>query len=234
MRIDPKADNTARRIHERGKVQKASFLGGRKVNGLIQTESRLEASAVFMAELDPRVAKLSPQPFTIDLGTGRVWRSKAELMEAYRGKRLRPKVYTPDFRILLASGRQVLLETKHTRFLLRSSASELPGLLAQMGLRLIIATEADLWGPVDHNARLLCQYLDHAPGPDLAADLARWFVEPRAIEFAFSAMGLTQRDVLGAIATGHLACDLRNARLTPRTAVRAALGDRSYLELLKL
>lgn len=235
MKIDPKADSTARRIHQRGKMQKASFLGGRKVSGMIQTESRLEASAVFVAELDPRVVQLSPQPFTIDLSTGQLWERKSDLLERYRGNRHRPKVYTPDFKLRLTSGATLLLETKHTGLLIDNpDAQLLPDVLARLGLPLLIATDADLWGPVDHNARLLCPYLGHAPNPDCLARLYALFSEPREIGLALSALGLTQRDVLGAIAAGHLACDLRSGRLGPQSLVRAAGADKSYLELLPL
>lgn len=235
MKIDPKADSTARRIHQRGKMQKASFLGGRKVSGMIQTESRLEASAVFVAELDPRVAQLSPQPFTIDLSTGRVWERKSDLLERYKGSRHKPRVYTPDFKLLLTSGVTLLLETKHSR-LLRDNpdAQLLPDVLARLGLPLLIATDSDLWGPVDHNARLLWPYVGHAPDADRSGRLTALFSEPHEVGLAFSELGLTQRDVLGAIASGHLACDLLSRRLGPQTLVRTSGGDRSYLELLPL
>lgn len=234
MKIDPNADSAARRIHKRGKVQKASFLGGRKLSGMVQTESRLEASAIFMAMMDPRVIHIWPQPVTFDLNTGEVSAKKEELVEKYRGTGYRPRLYTPDFRLLLRNRVSVFLETKHSRLLERTpEVTDLSQLLAGFGFRLITISEEVLWGPADHNLRLLYPYSCELLPVDALERIQTSCRNPLTVDQLLADTGLTQREVLKAIAQGHLACDLRSARLGSQSLVQTAVND-VYLEMLPL
>lgn len=234
MKIDPNADSTARRIHKRGKMQKASFLGGRKLSGLVQTESRLEASAIFMAMMDPRVIRILPQPVTFDLNTGEVAAKKEELVDKYRGTGYRPRLYTPDFRLLLRKRASVFVETKHSRLLERTpEVSDLSQLLADLGFRLIIISEEALWGSADHNLRLLYPYSCEPLPLDALERIRTSCRDPLKVDQLLADTDLTQREVLKAIAQGHLACDLRSARLGSKSLVWTAAND-VYLEMLPL
>ena len=234
MKIDPEADSAARRIHKRGKMQKASFLGGRKLNGMVQTESRLEASAIFAALMDPRVIRIWPQPVTFDLNTGEFAAKKEELVEKHRGTDYRPRLYTPDFRLLLKNNVAVFLEIKHSRLLERTpEVAEVTELLANLGFPLIIISEDVLWGAVDQNARLLYPYSCEPMQPDVLETLLSRCSDPMRIDELLFETNLSQREVLQAIARGHVACDLQSARLGPQTVIWTAVNE-SYLEMLPL
>ena len=234
MKIDPDADSAARRIHKRGKMQKASFVGGRKLNGMVQTESRLEASAIFMAMMDPRVIHIWPQPLTFDLNTGEFAANKEDLVEKYRGSGYRPRLYTPDFRLLLKSKAAVFLEIKHSRLIERTpEVAKITELLANLGFRHIIISEDVLWGAVDHNARLLYPYSCEAMQPVALETILSRCHDPLKIDKLLFETNLSQREVLQAIAHGHLACDLQQARLGAQTVIQTAVKE-TYLEMLPL
>ncbi|MER2507928.1 MAG: hypothetical protein ABTQ27_04120 [Amaricoccus sp.] len=233
MKPDPRAEKPARRIQKRGKIQKAHRLSGRKVRGVVVVETALEVTAALGAELDPRVFSWRPQPFTIDLVSGETAATKDALLTRFRDSRERPRPYTPDHVFSVRDVGDIIVECKHTHWI-RKNPDVIERILSRLpalGFRIILLTEGDLRGAYEHNVRALAPLVRHPlPGlPEIVASCER----PRPFEEVRAGLSLTNNDLLGAIAQGHLSCNLRLNRITPRTLVQAA-RDTAYLRVPNL
>ncbi len=62
MKIDSRAENPARQAWQKGQKKKSHFLSPRKAQGVIQTESGLEASFAFGCDLHPQVKAMPMAP----------------------------------------------------------------------------------------------------------------------------------------------------------------------------
>lgn len=239
MRIDPTAAQVARRIYKRGQQKKVHLLGTRRSAGLMQLESRLEASVAIALSLDPRVHEFRPQP-AVPL-PGHAGPLPAKAMRGDPSRTTSPDAsrnpsrragaagldprrrYTPDFAVRLVTGEEILLEAKHSRLLARHpEVATLPARFAAIGRRLVIVTEADLPETLDQNLRLLapCAEADLEAGicDALAAALA---AGPLRCAALLARTGLGRGAVLAALARGRLQADLRAARLGPDTVLAA-------------
>lgn len=228
MKPDPRAEKPARRIQKRGKIQKAHRLSGRKVRGVVVVETGLEAIAGLGAELDPRIARWRPQPFTIDLVSGETAATKDALISRLRGSRETPRPYTPDHLFGMAADGDVIVECKHTHWIGRNPevVDRILTRLPLLGFRIVLLTEADLRGAYEHNVRALAPLVGR-PIPRLP-EIVGFCQQPRSFEEARSHLSLTNNDLLAAIAQGHLSCNLRLNRITPQTLVQVA-RDTAYL-----
>ena len=121
MKPDPRAEKPARRIQKRGKIQKAHRLSGRKVRGVVVVETALEATAALGAELDPRVIRWRPQPFTVDLFSGETAATKDALLARFRDSREKPRPYTPDHLFCMRDVGDIIVECKHTHWIRKNS-----------------------------------------------------------------------------------------------------------------
>lgn len=224
MKPDPRAPTPARRLLTRGKIQKATFLSGRKVTGVVATEVGLEAIAAKGAELDPRVRSWRPQPFTIDLDSGETAGTKTALIERHRGTGYRPKPYTPDHLFTMTCGEHVVIECKHTCWIEENvrKVDEILTVLPRLGFRIVLLTQLDLWGPYEHNVQLLAPYLRYHVA-DLDR-LIRFCQVPRHFQEILESLCVPKRDLLTAIAQGHLSCNLRLQRIMPETLVQVPYG----------
>jgi hypothetical protein len=222
MKPDPRADRPARRIQKRGKIQKAHRLSGRKVRGVVVVETGLEAIAALGAELDPRVIGWRPQPMTIDLASGETAATKDDLLRRFQGSREKPQPYTPDFLFSMGANGDVIVECKHTRWIERNPdvVDRILARLPLLGFRIVLLTEASLRGAYEHNVRTLAPLVGR-PIPRLP-EIVGFCQQACSFEDAGTQLSLTNNDLLAAIAQGHLSCNLRLHRITPRTLVQAA------------
>ncbi|WP_134679438.1 hypothetical protein [Paracoccus ravus] len=220
MRIDSKAEPVARRIHKRGMKKKAHWVAPPKCKGLIQTESRLEASAAIAIGLDPRVTSFRPQPASFDLATGRKYRSAKALSEATSGK---GRCYTPDFEVKL--GRAIVyVEVKHSALIRKyPDTLLLPRMFAGFGWKLILVDENLLCDTFVQNTRLIWPWYGHAVADQTVQALQEECREPRSFA-SLTEGGRTQADILSLLASGHLATDLAGARLNSRSLIITAAG----------
>ena len=213
-------------------MQKASFLSGSKFPGIVQTESSMEATTAMLAELDPRVTKIQPQPCTIDLLSGEVFSSKTACLDRFSGTGHIPKPYTPDFRITKISGASVFLETKHRRWIkVNPEYQDLPVLLGTIGLDLQLVTDELLFGPIQWNARVLARYVRGEKPPQEACERLQGATVRGTVLGALFDDGFDKTTVYAAIAHGYLACNIVNSRLSPTTAVQWTVFAQDILKV---
>jgi hypothetical protein len=161
----------ARELQTRGSGLRGYYLSTPKLPGLTQVESSLEADAVYVATIDPRVASIVPQPCSYELNTGARFETRDELEAWAKSKGFKPSIYTPDFRVRLSTGSSYILETRHTQFLDKGREKLLVAqkLLHSLGIQFVLATEEEITRPMGQNARTLVGIKDR----DVATDLAR-------------------------------------------------------------
>lgn len=235
MKIDPNALPAARAIQKRGNNQKANYLSGSKLVGIVQTESRLESVATYAAMIDPRVKTIQPQPLTFDLNTGRSYPTKAELIGQHSGTGYKPKPYTPDLRLNLANGETVFVETKHTVFLQKNPDHfDMPEVLKQIGHRLLLLTENELTETFSRNVKHLRPYAGKRPEKSVIETIRELGSGPFKFGEALHRTGLRQPAFLMAILSGHLQFDLISTPIGPKTTLHAASGSTDHLEFFDL
>lgn len=228
MRINRTKNPPARRVQKRGQRKKAHYVALDSMRDLSQLESRLEASAAIVMNLDPRVQSMHSQPICFDLTTGRTYALKEELRHATAGHAVKPVAYTPDFEISHGKG-PAFVEVKHSKLIaLLPEFVEYPDILGRFGHRLFLFDEEDLPEELHRNARLLQIALRQ---PVLEADLNAVVgacIEPTSFT-ALKATGHSERTILVAIGMGVLSCDLRFHRLSGDTVVSVTTGAPSHL-----
>lgn len=90
-----------------------------KGGGMLVFDNDAERLAAHMLGFDPRVRRIQAQPFAVDLVEGRLLRSAHERDAARRryAQRKGASIYTPDFYIERAEGKQLAVEVKLEGFL---------------------------------------------------------------------------------------------------------------------
>lgn len=225
----------------------AVFYFSRKAGGILALESAGERVIAQLAELDPRVKSISPQPFALDVITGKVFKTRRELEDA---RKTRSKIdavrrdYTPDLLLVLHDGTRLIVEVKDPRYAPRDEYREkletARRLITMRGERfLLIPLQYEETAPLVRNAELLAQALFTPLSPDLIRAVSEKVAAlpadaPTALRDVMPALGLTLRDAPALITSGVLSADLAGRVLDGRTLVRAAHGSLSHLELLPL
>ena len=234
MRRDPRADPTARPVHRRGYQKAANYVRTSKVSGVAVTESALEAGLLHLAELDPRVLRAFPQPWTLDLETGEIFDTR-QALQAASPKGSRARCYTPDFELRLMWS-SVLVECKHSRLLQKDPerARDVEYGARVVGYRLIRLDESILTGPTVLNAQLLHPYVARSIAEPERAGVVAALRTPKAFGEVVSEARIERATALGLIAQGHVAADLGRERLGPRTTLRLDDGTMSYLQVLPI
>ncbi|MBI6630735.1 hypothetical protein [Pontibaca salina] len=218
MRVDPKAAPVARRVHKRGLIKKAHFVSPNKCPGVIQCESRLEASGAIVMGLDPRVVLLRPQPVTFDLDTGRIYASREAMDKECAAPARRRNIYTPDFEAHFTN-KKAFVEFKHSALIkMRPKTLELPSVLRRFGYRLIIVDETYLPEVFVQNMRLLSPLLNASLADADRERIACASRQPVQIRMLLEDE-LTHHSILSLIAQGRLVCDLMGSRLSGGTRV---------------
>ncbi|WP_319545663.1 hypothetical protein [Ruegeria conchae] len=235
MKIDTRAETPARQVWQRGQNKKSHFLSARKAQGVIRTESGLEASFAFGCDLDPKVKAIRPQPCTFDLKSGRVYPTKAELIAKFKGTGYKPKPYTPDFEVSCFDGRRLFVEVRHSRLLKHNESTLLlPNTFRSLGLELLILTDQFLTRDLVHNIRSLHPYIQRSPTNEFLRNLSSIEAETFRLEYLLKELGCSQIDLLSSIVLGHISVDLRAGMLRPKSVGRLAHGQKSHLEIFPL
>ncbi len=235
MKEDQFADPTARRVHKRGMQKRASKISGTKFAGLIQLESQMETTLVLCLEIDPRVDTLRVQPCTIDLNSGRVYRTQKELIDRFKGKNYQPCPYTPDIEVKSTKGGICFLDAKHTAHIRKKPEYiQYPGLLKKLGISLSLVTEVLLQGPIWGNVRLLAPYA----GRDLK-EVARAAINEiphtgMKVQELREKLGLTLGEICIAILQGQLSFKIAETELKPDSILQPCGGCQKHLEVLDL
>lgn len=245
----PAPRNTVQGARVLGRItgRQAVFYSSRKAGGILALESASERVIAQLAELDPRVKSISPQPFALDVITGKVFKTRRELEDA---RMTRSKIdaarrdYTPDLLLVLHDGTRLIVEVKDPRHLPRDEYREkletARRMITMRGERfLLIPLQYDETAPLVRNAELLAQALFTPPSSNLIRAVSEKVAAlradtPAALRDLVPALGLTLRDVPALITTGVLEADLAGRVLDGRTLVGAAHGSLSHLELLPL
>lgn len=209
MKIDKTGHPAARAIHTRGMRQKAHHVGSPKAQGVVQLESLLEVTFLGLCELDPRVVEVVPQPLTFDLNTGRTYRAKQDLLDQFAGTGVIPRPYTPDFRVSLICGRDVLVETKAEYFIQQDPKfAGYPEMIADFGYELHLLSEIDLTTEMQLNVKLLRQHVGKSYDLGLRDALKRLPYEDLTFRRAIQRLGCTQGDLLRALLLGHISTNM--------------------------
>lgn len=92
----------------------AFFTHCAKAGGVIPVEGAAERIVANWADIDPRIRRVWAQPYTVDLRTGRQFRSRAELKRFFEENGRPPGeiLYTPDFLFELQDRRLHAIEVK--------------------------------------------------------------------------------------------------------------------------
>ncbi|UWQ01795.1 hypothetical protein K3X44_00045 [Aliiroseovarius crassostreae] len=235
MKIDPEARSTARRIHKRGKVQKAHHLTGGKVRGIVQVESLTEVDFLNLCSLDPRVQEVHPQPVTYDLNTGFRYANKEGLLKRAKASGFRPWVYTPDFRVVLIDGTIFFLEAKSEYTLSKQpEILEYPRIFESFGEQLLLMTDYEISPELKKNLGLLRPFIGRPLPNGLLPKLKALDSNRFTYREAISDLGFTQGELFTAILTGHLFVDLYSTALKKDTELLVFKGCTKHLELLPL
>jgi hypothetical protein len=234
MKIDKRAAPTARRIHKRGLMKKVHLLSTHKSDGIMQIEGRHEANGARALALDPRVHYFRPQPMTIELNSGRIYKTKEALHEAFRGSGVKPKAYTPDFEVHLAS-KSVFLETKPSGLIRKHpNVLEFPKIFRAFGLELIIIDESGFPEPYCENLKLLLLAVRHRPDDDAVSRMVDVAHDPIAFGDLLTRARVDQEDLLAAIAQGKITCDITSDILRHETLVSSRAPADAHLRRLPL
>jgi hypothetical protein len=234
MKIDKRAAPTARRIHKRGLMKKVHLLSTHKSDGIMQIEGRHEANGARALALDPRVQYFRPQPMTIELNSGKIFKTKEALFEAFSGSGIKPKAYTPDFEVHLAS-KSVFLETKPSGLIRKHpEVLEFPEIFRAFGLELIIIDESGFPESYCQNLKLLLLAVRHQLDEGLVSRMVDGSRVPIAFGDLLTRAGVKQDDLLAAIAQGNITFDIVSDILRPQTLVSSQAPTDGHLRRLPL
>lgn len=234
MKIDKRAAPTARRIHKRGLMKKVHLLSTHKSDGIMQIEGRHEANGARALALDPRVQSFRPQPMTIELNSGRVFQTKEALFEAFRGTGYKPRAYTPDFEVQLAT-KSLFLETKPSGLIKKHpDVLDFPSIFRSFGLELIIIDESGFPEPYCQNLKLLLLAVRHQPDEDAVSRMVEGSRDQIPFRDLLDRALVDQDDLLAAIAQGQITCDITSDILRHETLVTSQAPTDAHLRRMPL
>lgn len=242
--------NTVQGARPLGRIsgRPAIFFYSRKAGGTLALESAGERIIAQLAELDPRVKTISAQPFSLDINTGKVFKTRRELEAARRGRKVVDALrrdYTPDLLLVLHDHTRIVVEAKDSRHLLtdpldQAKHERAKRILAMRGDRLLlIPLQYDESTPLIHNAELLSRSLFQSVDPSVISQLSER-IEAVLGDAAMRLgdlvreLGLTLRDAPQLITHGAISADLSRIVLNADAPVCSARGSLSHLELLNL
>ena len=234
MKNDSEADRTARETHQRGQKKRQIWATARKVKGRVKLESIGEVKTLYLIDIDPRILKVSTQPCTFDLKTMRQYRSEKEAEETIGRGGYKPTLYTPDFALSLADKSTAFIDSKHSAHITKKPEYlEYPKIFATAGERLIIVTENVTRSAAAENAKYLNRYgMELKPNfPDPTSEIPGTTFE---IADLLSLHGLSNREIMYALLSGHLHVDLTKEAISPKTTVHRGTGSKNHLEIFPL
>lgn len=247
--IDQMPKRGSRPLGVRGHQKRSHLVASQKAGGAIFVESANESTTLLALEIDPRVKRITAQPFTVRLDLAQVYPTRAEAIGAE--PRPRPslvkvqapleRIYTPDFLVELVTHQSWVIESK--------SASEIPNIgpalarrrnvLDHLGYRYLVVSSTEVAHRGLHvNLVNLRDAMKYRRDNDVAALLDQLVsvLDSKPEVFVLAELKGSVRDIsiyLGLV-SGVIACDLRAGHLGVGTVLRKSHGDLANLQLLKL
>ena len=234
--IDDDTPLAARDIYKLGLQKKVNLLSGTKMTGVNQSESNLESDVAIAAEIDPRVTHIKFQPLTFDLNTGKRYATKKDLHQECGNSSYKARPYTPDFLLTLASGKEIYVEAKHTRWLKENDDYfQKIETVRTLQYSVILVTEALLSEGLVRNLRQIKPRVGKARCPSAASRVAEILASgPVAFKDLLNRADARQGDLFDAILAGDMICDLASKAFSPKSLMRAGNGVTHHLEILPL
>ncbi|NMG49314.1 hypothetical protein GO613_14545 [Azoarcus communis] len=243
----PKHTVQGARILGRISGRPAVFYDSRKAGGILALESASERVIAQLAELDPRVKSISPQPFALDVITGKVFKTRAELEDDRKSRQSVDSLrrdYTPDLLLVLHDDTRIIVEAKDARHLPQGEylkkLDTARRIFAMRGERFVlIPLKYDERAPIVYNAERLALALTQPLAPNVIHDASCKVSTLLANEQIplgdlMPQLELDLRMAPSLIVTGVLEADICSGPINRKTLVRAAYGSLSHLEILTL
>lgn len=224
----------SRPVHRHGLQKKYNLVGGPKLDGARQTEVVLESNTAVAGQIDPRVARIQPQPVTFDLNTGRCYSRRTDLVSGNRAGGYKPWVYTPDFQFTLTDRSLVFIECKHTYWLRKNPEwLRVPKAMRRLGHRFVLVTDKLFSEALVRNLRVL---LTTPPDTNLTnvRNATGNLIGAVSAEALMATHNITKAQIFAGLLAGILTTDLSALPLGPKTSISPANGDKSHLEVLPL
>lgn len=227
----PIARNVSRRTR-RGRA--CHVLHSAKSEGLISMESFEEYKRALLLEIDPRVVRYSEQPWTLEVNSGDIRPTRDDFKPATADLRF----YTPDFTVLLADGRVLIIEVKKA-----SPSAELAekydlvqGHCQQHGFEFSVLEGGHLSGALMRNCEYLVRTSAEYLKPQFPVTLDRLLeLSQQRPHWNFSDLALLAPlagfGVFVGIAKGIFQADVQTDLLSGQGAITPALGGLTHLEL---
>ena len=248
MRLDEFARQMARPLGLKGQQRRAELVPSITMGHELRVESNVEAITAVALDLDPRVASIEPQPFTIRLDLSQIFPTKKAALEARpkvlpRAERDNPDedyVYTPDFLVRNSAGAALLIECKlaHEEERVAPKLERWRSALSVFAYPLMCITDEDVGTPGLHFNMVCVRDATHALHRLGTEVLGTLLEQIGAWEGALTVGALRTKFpdhvIQMGIAAGALGCDLKAGVLGPSTELWAADGDISHLCVLDL
>ena len=126
------------------------------------------------------------------------------------------------------------IDSKHSAYITKKPEYlEYPKIFATAGERLIIVTENVTRSAAAENAKYLNRYgMELKPNfPDPTSEIPGTTFE---IADLLSLHGLSNREIMYALLSGHLHVDLTKEAISPKTTVHRGTGSKNHLEIFPL
>ena len=214
-----------------------------KCNGSITVESEGEQLAAQMLAIDPSVRAFKPQPFVVDLISGRLLRSEQALKEARNQYRIYEgaKFYTPDYEASMVMHGMHAIEVKVEGFTgdeeYELKLSRASGILTSHGYtyKRMVLPRSRLH-PIRVNIPLLFQAStrhDALPSQDQCTTIVEWVGSKTVKLLDLAANGLLQPSLAPVMVTsGILGTDVVGAPINGQSLMHSAYGDLTHLEIV--
>ncbi|TDV58893.1 TnsA endonuclease N-terminal domain-containing protein [Pseudomonas sp. LP_7_YM] len=206
--------------------------------GDLRVESALERDVGLMLDIDPRVIELTAQPFTLELQSNEMLPSRQQ----YRPRTgIKARFYTPDFLCRLDDGSLMAIDAKHSHFIeeFETKRKDVEACLHQHGVGFMVipntVVSPTVMEAVGNLHLLRAGYLAPirlAAEEELSALLgscSSWMTTDLSSYLSSGRIGL-----LAGLLAGLLTADLTMPLFSSTSEIRAAHGDLSHLQLLKV
>ncbi len=214
-----------------------------KAGGLLAPESQAERVVAHLLTIDPSVTGFKTQPFTVDIVSRRILRTREELAEARTRHRHRHAdvFYTPDFEVQLSGSVREALEVKLESFEgdghYQAMLSEARCVLRGFGYQLrTLVLPLNRTHPVYTNAavlRLARLRQDLAVAQDLLAQVEKAHFEgAKSLHDYCGALGLSMPLMPQLLVQGALSSNLLSEPINGLMQATPAYGGLDHLRLL--
>lgn len=151
MRPSRTSKNMARPLGVRGHQKSSNLVASYKLAGEMFVETADESTTMLALDIDPRVLRITPQPFTVRLDLGQMFSTRSEAVRAEPRAPLRTvgsaavdeRIYTPDFSVVLTNPVPLAVESKSSLEIdkIAAALTRRERVLNDLGYRLLTPTE---------------------------------------------------------------------------------------------